>query len=115
MSFASAFSSNGHSHHHEDSSLVEDLLRFLRQLTLYLLQWWTRRGRFMVLNGLARGMRQLRRNMTARRLLSFPHLIVAVWLLVLLWGERWVFERRVEACDWDRWEEWVSIRPSTIR
>lgn len=40
------------------------------------------------------------------RLLSFPHLLVAMWVFVLLWGERWVFESRVDHCDWDRWEQW---------
>ena len=110
-SFASAFSSGGfshHGHHNDDSSLVEDLLRLLRQCLAYMVQWWSRKGRWMLLNGAARSARQLRRNLVARRLLSFPHLIVAGWIFVLLWGERWVFEARVESCAWERWEDWVS-------
>ena len=43
-----------------------------------------------------------------KRLLSLPHLFVAVWVLLLLWGERWVFESAVQACEWERWERWVS-------
>lgn len=42
-------------------------------------------------------------------LLSLPHLLVAVWALLLLWGERWAFERAVEACEWKAWERWVSL------
>lgn len=46
--------------------------------------------------------------MTRRRLLSFPHLLVALWMLVMLWGERWVFASRVSSCDWDHWEDWPA-------
>ncbi len=50
---------------------------------------------------------QFRRNMTRRRLLSFPHLLVFFWVFVLLWGERWIFATKVRSCDWDHWEDWV--------
>ncbi|KAI0474590.1 hypothetical protein F4859DRAFT_481316 [Xylaria cf. heliscus] len=53
-----------------------------------------------------KGGHQLRRNMVRRRLFSFPHLLVALWLLVLLWGERWTFASKVDRCDWDHWEDW---------
>lgn len=51
---------------------------------------------------------QLRRNMVRRRLLSFPHLLIGLWFLVLLWGESWTFASKVNQCDWDHWEDWVS-------
>ncbi|KAI1138211.1 cell division control protein [Hypoxylon sp. FL0543] len=51
---------------------------------------------------------QVRRNLTRRRLLSFPHLLVALWILVMLWGERWIFASRVRSCDWDHWEDWPA-------
>jgi len=54
-------------------------------------------------------LRQLRRNLVARRLLSFPHLLAAFWIVILLWGERWVFQSRVEKCEWSNWENWVSL------
>ena len=54
-----------------------------------------------------RGLRHWER-LHPRRLLSLPHALVLVWLLVLLWGERWVFEDAVKGCDWGRWEKWVS-------
>jgi hypothetical protein len=43
-----------------------------------------------------------------RRLLSLPHLLCLVWVLVLFWGERWVFWDAVRECEWGRWERWVS-------
>lgn len=53
---------------------------------------------------------QLRRNLVARRLLSLPHALVAIWVVILLWGEYWVFDGKVETCNWDHWEQWVSHR-----
>jgi hypothetical protein len=44
-----------------------------------------------------------------RRLLCLPHLLVLAWLLVLLWGERWVFQSAIKACEWSQWERWVSL------
>lgn len=62
----------------------------------------------------------LRRNLAPRRLFSFPHFLVAVWIVILLWGERWMFDSKVETCSWDHWEKWVrntcngahSLRPN---
>jgi hypothetical protein len=56
---------------------------------------------------------RIKQNLAPRRLFSFPHLLVACWFVVLLWGERWVFETKVDSCDWDHWEKWVSC-PCTI-
>ncbi|RDW87701.1 hypothetical protein BP5796_03395 [Coleophoma crateriformis] len=41
-----------------------------------------------------------------RKLLSVPYLLVAIWIVVLLWGERWVFESSIAACQWGSWERW---------
>ncbi|PQE23007.1 calcineurin-like phosphoesterase protein [Rutstroemia sp. NJR-2017a WRK4] len=43
-----------------------------------------------------------------RRLFSLPHLLVAVWIVALMYGERWVFEKSVQECAWDNWERWPS-------
>jgi hypothetical protein len=51
----------------------------------------------------------IKRNLRRRRLFSFPHLLVLVWILVLLRGERWIFHWKVDKCQWNKWEEWVSI------
>ncbi|KAF3357497.1 Oxoglutarate dehydrogenase [Verticillium dahliae VDG1] len=47
-------------------------------------------------------------NLTARRLLSFPHLLVGFFVLLMLWGEYWVFDSRVASCKWDKWEKWPA-------
>lgn len=66
---------------------------------------WTRGpGRLLAL----RIAHRVRRNLSGRRLLSFPHLVVLFWVVILLWGERWVFGTKVQSCDWDRWENWVG-------
>lgn len=28
-------------------------------------------------------------------------------MVILLWGECWVFDSKVARCDWDHWEDWV--------
>ncbi|KIV89791.1 hypothetical protein PV10_07166 [Exophiala mesophila] len=35
-------------------------------------------------------------------------LLVLLWAIVLIWGERVVFDRSVTACQWQRWEKWPS-------
>ncbi|KAH7027516.1 uncharacterized protein B0I36DRAFT_364705 [Microdochium trichocladiopsis] len=58
------------------------------------------------MNLAARAGHQLRRNAVRRRLLSFPHVLVALWMVLMLWGERWVFAGKVRDCDWHHWEHW---------
>ncbi|KAH8813204.1 hypothetical protein F5884DRAFT_832745 [Xylogone sp. PMI_703] len=41
-----------------------------------------------------------------RHLLSLPHALVVIWVIALLWGERWVFQSAVEECEWSNWERW---------
>ena len=40
-------------------------------------------------------------------LFSVRRLVEAAWVVVLWWGERRVFKSAIEACQWDRWEDWV--------
>ncbi|KAI5467543.1 hypothetical protein BGZ63DRAFT_410479 [Mariannaea sp. PMI_226] len=54
----------------------------------------------------ARVWHRLRINLTPRRLLSFPHMLVIIWFLVLLYGERWIFDSKVADCEWSDWEKW---------
>jgi hypothetical protein len=51
---------------------------------------------------------QLKHYFNPRGLLALPNLCILLWLLVLLWGERWVFESGVRACEWGKWERWVG-------
>ena len=105
--FASAFSSS-HSHRADDSSLIDDCRALAYHAARSLWHFWHTRGRRMSAMLLLRSAQQLRQNLTMRRLLSFPHLLVLAWVFVLLWGERWVFHTRVETCHWSNWEKWVS-------
>ncbi|EGY17381.1 hypothetical protein VD0002_g3589 [Verticillium dahliae] len=62
----------------------------------------------LLANLLTRAAWQVRMNLTARRLLSFPHLLVGFFVLLMLWGEYWVFDSRVASCKWDKWEKWPA-------
>lgn len=95
---------------HHSTSLLDDLRAFVAYALRSLARWWRERGRYAVWE-MARGcVHRVRLNMTRRRVLSFPHLLVAVWVVVLLWGERWVFRSKVESCEWGKWESWVGCR-----
>ncbi|PNP80025.1 hypothetical protein FNYG_06735 [Fusarium nygamai] len=77
------------------------------QQTAHQLRLWALRpGKRLAASMGERIARRLRRNLTSRRLLSFPHLVVLFWMVVLLYGERWVFNSKVASCDWDHWEKW---------
>lgn len=89
-------------------SLTDNILAGGRSLLRRLWAYSNGSGRVTALSLAMQGLRQAKRNLAARRLLSFPHLLVAFWLVVLLWGERWIFTTKVNSCDWDHWEDWVS-------
>ncbi|KAI8208763.1 hypothetical protein K4K52_001104 [Colletotrichum sp. SAR 10_76] len=84
------------------------VLNVAARLSQRLWHFWQTRGRRMTINMLYQAGWQLRQNLTARRLLSFPHLLVCLWMLILLWGERWVFSSRVADCRWSNWESWPA-------
>ncbi|KAL1894784.1 hypothetical protein Cpir12675_003525 [Ceratocystis pirilliformis] len=48
------------------------------------------------------------RALNPRRVFSFPHIMVLVWIVVLLRGERWIFYYKVNHCLWNNWEEWPA-------
>lgn len=95
----------------DSTSLLDDLTAFLSRCARALWRFWKGRGRRMLFASLARALHQARRNMTAARLLSVPHLLVAIAMIMLLWGERWVFRSTVERCHWSDWENWVCHWP----
>jgi len=106
--YSNGFSSAFHKPRHDDSSLVDDFRAFLARIARLFWRFARGKGRRLAMELLMDGGRQLRRNLIARRLLSFPHALVAVWIFVLLWGERWVFHSRIEQCRWSDWEDWVG-------
>lgn len=111
LSFTPARPRQNHPHFGDDSSLIDDCFAGLQRSWRSLLRFWSTRGKRGAWACLLQSAQQLRRNLAMRRVFSFPHALVAVWLLVLLWGERWVFHTAVERCAWENWEKWVSPRP----
>ncbi|KAK2029935.1 calcineurin-like phosphoesterase [Colletotrichum zoysiae] len=87
---------------------LRPVLATIVRLARIIWAFWQTRGRRVAANIMRQSGWQLRQNLTARRLLSFPHLLVCLWLLVLLWGERWVFSSRVARCRWSNWEDWPA-------
>ncbi|KAK3489496.1 calcineurin-like phosphoesterase-domain-containing protein [Neurospora hispaniola] len=96
-------------HRRSDStSFLDDLRAFLAHSSRSAWRFWRERGRFIAWAALINAGRRLRMNLTYNRLFSFPHLLVAAWIVVLLWGERWVFHSAVEECEWEKWERWPA-------
>jgi len=105
---------------HLEEDPVGDFWRFLQRQIQSLQRFWNARGKRATIAFLLEVTHQLRRNLAWRRLSSFPHLLVIVWAVVLLWGERWIFHTKVESCHWSNWEKWVmnsvpAIFPTAIR
>ncbi|KAK3939693.1 hypothetical protein QBC46DRAFT_315368 [Diplogelasinospora grovesii] len=90
------------------TSLFEDLRTLTAQGVRRLWRFWNERGRHMVVAAMVFSARRLRQNLAWHRLFSFPHLLVAFWVVLLLWGERWVFHSKVEKCRWSNWEQWPA-------
>lgn len=98
--------------HFEEQDPVGDFTRFLKRQMQSLHRFWNARGKRATVALLLEVAHQLRRNLAMRRLSSFPHLLVIIWAVVLLWGERWIFHTKVESCHWSNWEKWVTASPS---
>lgn len=81
----------------------------LRTPTQAVLAWICGPGREAAVTLALRTAHQIRRNMVPRRVFSFPHFLFLFWMVILLWGERWLFDSKVQKCDWGKWEKWVSL------
>lgn len=92
-----------------DLSVAEVLWLNAKQIGHQVGRWAVGPWRRMAIAAGRRVAHQVRRNLTSRRLLSFPHVLVVFWVFVLLYGERWVFDGKVANCDWDHWEKWVCL------
>ncbi|KAK4035382.1 hypothetical protein C8A01DRAFT_38120 [Parachaetomium inaequale] len=90
------------------TSLLDDLRALVAQAVRALVRFWRERGRRMAYATVLSLAHRLRQNLTYHRLVSFPHLLVAAWVVVLLWGERWAFHSKVESCHWSNWENWPA-------
>ncbi|KAG6017514.1 hypothetical protein E4U54_006799 [Claviceps lovelessii] len=78
----------------------------LRTPTQAVLAWICGPGREAAVTLALRTAHQIRRNMVPRRVFSFPHFLFLFWMVILLWGERWLFDSKVQKCDWGKWEKW---------
>jgi hypothetical protein len=98
---------------HAPSLLARVIAGLPSGLAAQMQRLWDRQNYSSVSTGqkkLPLSLRQVSKGWNARRLLSLPHLLIAFWLLLLLWGERWVFQSSIKACEWGKWERWVSLR-----
>lgn len=81
---------------------------FSSDLSLQIRRLWERKEYNMVSTKHSRIPRSVRRwQFNPRSWANLPHLLVGVWMVMLLWGERWVFQSAVEECKWENWERWV--------
>lgn len=57
------------------------------------------------------GMGILRRVFTLAktRVFTMANVLIVLWVWMLWWGERRVFEDSLEGCAWGEWETWVSL------
>lgn len=92
-----------------DLSVAEEIYRGVAKLLRLAWRWIKGPGLHRVAVLVAGVLHQIKRNLTAKRLLSFPHLLAFFWLILLLWGERWIYANHVNVCDWRSWEKWVSL------
>ena len=46
---------------------------------------------------------------SGRKALSLVNVLIAVWFVLLYWGERRVYQSSVHQCQWDAWEDWVCV------
>lgn len=50
---------------------------------------------------------------TLRSFVNVPNAFIAIWFLLLLWGERWAFHSAIKQCRWENWERWVGSYSAT--
>ncbi|ROV94951.1 hypothetical protein VMCG_08341 [Cytospora schulzeri] len=92
----------------EEDDPIGDFINFLQRYWQKLLRFWNTKGKRTTIAFLLRTAHQLRRNLVLNRVFSFPHVLVVLWVLVLMWGERWIYHTKVENCHWSNWEKWPA-------
>ncbi|KAL2270202.1 hypothetical protein VTJ83DRAFT_2386 [Remersonia thermophila] len=85
---------------------IENGRSFAARTLRALLRFWRDRGRRIAYAAVRSAAHRLRLNLAYDRLFAFPHLLVAIWFFMLLWGERWAFHSKVQRCRWSAWEKW---------
>ncbi|KAI1502989.1 putative manganese ion homeostasis [Biscogniauxia marginata] len=92
--------------HSDFQSICDDIAAGAKSLLRRAWAYGNGPGKQMAWSLAMRAAYQFRRNMIRRRIFSLPHLLVVLWMVVMLWGERWTFANKVRSCDWDHWEDW---------
>ncbi|KAL5346229.1 hypothetical protein ACLOAV_008497 [Pseudogymnoascus australis] len=64
------------------------------------------RGAIARLPSTLRNARRAARRPTLRSFVNVPNAFIAIWFLLLLWGERWAFHSAIKQCRWENWERW---------
>ncbi|TLD25748.1 hypothetical protein E2P81_ATG09405 [Venturia nashicola] len=59
-------------------------------------------------NSLGTGRGNVPRKSLVRRICSLGNILILLWVYVVYWGERTVFDRAIDECDWRHWENWPS-------
>lgn len=57
--------------------------------------------------------RGARKQWSVKGAVSVRNLVRAMWVLLVWWGERRVFDTAIQECLWDNWEEWVWLPSSS--
>jgi ethanolamine phosphate phosphodiesterase len=72
------------------------------------------RGALARLPSTLQNVRRASRRPTLRTFVNVPNAFIAFWVLLLLWGERWVFRSAVGQCRWESWERWVGSNSACV-
>ncbi|KAI9732412.1 MAG: hypothetical protein M1834_001620 [Cirrosporium novae-zelandiae] len=50
-----------------------------------------------------------RRKWNYHTFLNIPNILALLWMVLIWWGERHVFDKSIEACNWNAWESWPEV------
>lgn len=72
------------------------------------------------IRGMARGAvesvkERLRRPRKPKDYLTFTNFFRLAWMILIWRYEYLVFNGAIDACQWDKWEQWVRTRKDTLK
>jgi hypothetical protein len=100
MSYAYADLRSSRNHFREPQGLAEKATSAVAPILASLQALWTKQIHS------ALGGNAAKRSLL-RRVLSLGNILILIWIYVVYWGERTVFNNAIEDCDWGHWESWV--------
>lgn len=84
---------------HDDATLLQ---RALWKFNIYRNRYTNRNWR-----PLQQRRRGAGKSWSVRDAMGVRNLVRVLWVLVVWWGERRVFNTAIQNCSWENWEEWV--------